>query len=104
MTVKEIIEESKKSISAWIVDHKEDIVKGTYTVLVIAGIAIPLLSKAQKTKKDFNRSRMIYDPSMGFYWETKRSLSSNQKLMIEERHRNGESYGKILKDMNLLKK
>jgi hypothetical protein len=50
------------------------------------------------------RNRMIYDRSLGMYWETRRPLSGNQKLIIEERHRAGESYGKILSDMRLLKK
>jgi hypothetical protein len=50
------------------------------------------------------RNRTIYDRSLGMYWETRRPLTSNQKLIIEERHRAGESYGKILADMRLLKK
>ena len=50
------------------------------------------------------RNSMIYDRSLGMYWETKRPLTTNQRLVIETRHKGGEPYGKILSDMRLLKR
>ena len=50
------------------------------------------------------RNSMIYDRSMGMYWETKRPLTANQRLAIEARHKAGEPYGRILSDMKVLKR
>ena len=49
------------------------------------------------------RERDYYDPRTGTHAFTKRKLKRGEKLMIDERHRKGESYTKILYDMNLLK-
>lgn len=50
------------------------------------------------------RNSMIYDRSLGMYWQTKRPLTTNQRLVIESRHKAGESYGSILSDMKVLKR
>lgn len=77
-------------------------------VLPLVGVAITgsvkLISKACNTyKAETIKKKYIYDPSGGFYWPTRRALTGAEKLQLDERHRNGESYGQILVDMKLLK-
>lgn len=50
------------------------------------------------------RNSMIYDRSLGMYWETRKPLTTNQRLTIESRHKAGEPYGQILSDMKILKR
>ena len=76
-----------------------------------AAIAGLILYACKKTDKYIDiyretrlRNSMIYDRSLGMYWETKKPLTANQRLTIESRHKAGESYGAILSDMKLLKR
>ena len=94
----------KDKVSQWVTSHKDEIIQGCYVAICVGAAVAPIISKSRKVYLERRRDRMIYDPSMGFYWELKRTLTSNQKLMIEQRHRQGESYGKILKDLNLLRR
>lgn len=55
-------------------------------------------------RADKLRNSTIYDRSLGMYWETKKPLTANQRLVIESRHKAGEPYGKILSDMRILKR
>lgn len=50
------------------------------------------------------RNSMIYDRSLGMYWQTRKPLTANQRLQIEARHKAGEPYGKILSEMKVLKR
>ena len=43
-----------------------------------------------------------YDPRTGEHWYTRKPLTSNQKLNLEQRFKNGESKGEILKSMHML--
>lgn len=45
----------------------------------------------------------IYDPAAGFYWYTRKELTSAQKLQVEQRHKDGESIGQILQSMGVLR-
>lgn len=104
MNLKDKFEESKAKTKKWVSEHQGDIIYGCYVGACILAIAVPAISKARRNHMDATRDRRIYDRSNGFYWETKRNLTNNQKLIIEERHMMGESYGSILSDMNLLKR
>lgn len=104
MIIKEQVNEAKEKLKGWFNEHQGEILYGCYIAVCIGSVAVPIIQKSRRNYIDFRRDRMIYDPSMGFYWETKRNLTNNQKLMIEARHRNGEAYGEILKDMKLLRR
>ncbi len=55
--------------------------------------------KEEKTLKD----RYVYDHSLGHYYELKRRPKNSEWVQIDQRKKNGESYGQILNDMRLLK-
>lgn len=76
---------------------------GTLTSISVVGIKT--IGKQLDIRRENRlRNSMIYDRSLGMYWETKKPLTANQRLTIESRHNNGESYGAILNDMRILKK
>lgn len=90
------------------VDYLKENKEVLLIVLPLAGAAVAGTIKL--TTKIVNNHRLetikkkyIYDPSGGFYWPTRRALTGAEKLELDERHRNGESYGQILVDMKLLK-
>lgn len=55
-----------------------------------------------KEERDL-KERFIYDMSLKCYYELRRKPKPQEYLEIERRKRNGESLGKILSDMRLLK-
>lgn len=85
----------------WVVDHP-------YEASTIAGLAVFGIRKVDKyidiSREAKLRNSMIYDRSLGMYWETKKPLTTNQRLTIEARHKAGEPYGQILRDMKVLKR
>lgn len=101
-------------------DRAEDMIEATATFIFehpeeavgiagfIAGFLAVVIRKSDKYMDIYRANRLrestIYDRSLGMYWETKRPLTTNQRLIIESRHKAGESYGSILSDMKLLKK
>lgn len=104
MDLKDKINRSKDKTKQWLSDHKGDIVYGCYIAACITAVIAPVIRKSRRNSLEAKREKQIYDPSMGFYWETKRTLTNNQKLMVEQRRRSGESLGNILRDMGVLKK
>lgn len=104
MTLKEQMKETSDKVKEWAGENKGNILYGLYVVGLLGAVASPFIRRSKRNYLEARREKQIYDPSMGFYWETKRPLTNNQKLMIEQRHRNGEGYGKILKEMHLLRK
>lgn len=110
-TMKEKLENIKYSAQdkwertkKYLKDNKEVLL----VVLPLAGVAVTgtvkLIGKAVSNHRlETIKRKYIYDPSGGFYWPTRRPLSGREKLELDERHRNGESYGQILTDMRLLK-
>lgn len=104
MSVKEKIIEKKGKAKQWVTEHKDDIVYVCYIVVITGATVAPIIRRARRNHIDIRREYQIYDPSTGFRWDLRRKLTNNQKLMIEDRRRNGESYGHILRDMNLLRR
>lgn len=94
----------KEKLSDWVSYHKTDIIYGCYILACVSAVVLPVAKRVHRNHIEAKKSRMIYDRSLGFYWEVKRNLTNNQKMAIEHRHRLGEPYGKILREMNLLKK
>lgn len=86
---------------SWAIEHPAE-------AAAIATTASVIITKADKLanirRGERLRNSMIYDRSLGMYWETKKPLTANQRLLIEARHKAGESYGQILSDMKVLKR
>ena len=104
MTLKEQVKEAASKAKTWAGENKGTILCGLYVLGLLGGMVTPFIKRSRRNSLDARREKQIYDPSMGFYWEIKRPLTNNQKLIIEHRHRNGEGYGKILREMRLLRK
>ncbi len=102
MDLRRDLKEVKEKAEEWLVDHKKDILGGCYCLLCVSAVLAPFVRHRQKTVNA--RKRHIYDPSMFDSWELRKPLTNNQKLVIEQRRRNGEPLGKILKDMKVLKR
>lgn len=78
-------------------------------VAIAALTAVSSMIKGHNRRKELEeaeirRERAFYDRSLGVYWETRRPLTTNEMLEVEERKKAGESIGAILDDMGLLKK
>lgn len=89
------------TVVGWTIEHPAE-------AAGIATAASVVITKADKLanirRGERLRNSMIYDRSLGMYWETKKPLTANQRLLIEARHKAGESYGQILSDMKVLKR
>lgn len=72
--------------------------------VAIANDVVKLGERVHRLKEDDNRQLKIWDASLGDWWEVRRALKPVEKLELENRIKNGESRGAILKDMGLLKK
>lgn len=89
---------------------KNFVVRNRAIIIGSAPFAIAILSELNKAanrreriREDRRKDSRIYDPMIGDYWELRKPLSNNERLMYQERVRRGESRGSILEDMNLLK-
>lgn len=103
MSLKDRLIKTKEKIKAWTEEHQGDVIYYCYVGACIVAMVGPVIAKIQRAKTDTGVDRRIYDRSNGWYWETK-NITNRQKMIIEERHQAGESYGKILSDMKLLKR
>lgn len=108
----------REKVNAWKGKAKTTICEGVYwceqhmeivTIVVpVAGIAVGQVCKsvartAAIKQDDRKRNLEVWDPVNGFRWQLKRKMTNNEKLILDSRHRNGESIGDILYDMKLLK-
>ena len=77
--------------------------------IVLAGvkgaskIGAKMLQRANMERAEQQLKTRCYDPSEGHYWWLKRELSNQEWLMVNNRHKNGESFGDIFSSMNVLK-
>ena len=95
----------KTDVECFWAENKETIV--TLAPVVVGGVTVVAnaISKHNKIKAEtMLKERKIYDPRMGHYYELRKKPTQIQWSEIDERFRNGEGYGSILKDMGLLKK
>lgn len=106
--IRERIEDFKRNVRMKIYQTIDWITYHPQEAATIAGTLIFAWRKVDKYvdihRETKLRNSMIYDRSLGMYWHTKKPLTANQRLMIETRHKAGESYGKILSDMKVLKR
>ncbi len=95
----------KTDIECFWAENKEEIVALTPVVIGGALAAGKAISKHRAIKAEqILKDRKIYDPRMGHYYEMSRKPTNLQWAEIDQRFRNGEGYGDILKDMGLLKR
>lgn len=89
----------------WAKEHKDVLV---VFGPVMAGSLVEILKIASRSSTVRENKKLkdnyIYDRSAGHYYETKRKVKNKEWIQIDERRRNGESTGDILRDMGLLKK
>ncbi len=90
---------AKKSIE-WGTENPE-------LAMSIITAATVVINKTIRISRDVaethHQNSRIYDHSLGMYWKLKHPLTTNERIIIERRRKNGEPYGEILKDMRLLK-
>ena len=83
---------------------------GKETVAIAAtvtGIAVTAYKTFKPTVYEQERKRIdttYYDPSTGLHWELKRKLTNHEREELDERRRDGESVGEILRDMRVAKR
>lgn len=88
----------------WCSDNKEVLIVAV--PLIIAGVTAvtKLGGKALGVYRErVLQNKSIYDHSFGTYWQLRRALTNNDRLIIDRRRAAGEKLGDILKDMRLLK-
>lgn len=76
----------------------------------LAAVAVPGILRLGNTiargsiekREDKRRQLDEYDPRTGEHWFLRSKLSTNQKLELERRYRNGEPKGEILRSMRKL--
>lgn len=91
----------------YVKDHATEIATCVSGVGAIAmGVSRFAKTKAIRDEQK-SRERRLYDPRSGRYSECRKPISkipTKDWLLIRERHKKGEDYETILRDMNLLKK
>ena len=101
---KETIKAKFNSAVSWCKENKEVLV----VVVPVAGATIAGVTKLGKQlvsthKVNEYQNKVIYDRSLGHYWDLNRKLSNQEYLAIEQRRKNGERLSDILNDMKVLK-
>lgn len=112
-TLKERFEEMKeqgkgklKTTKQWCGQHKTELIAiGT----VVLPTAVELIKVAAK-KENLNEEKRLKEcymyertANIGQYYELRRKLKPLERLQVSERSNEGESLGKILNDMGVLK-
>ena len=87
----------------WTMSHKGEVL----TAFVISKAAISLgkdagVIKPREVKKEETRKLRIYDPHTGIWHDLRRPLTTKEKIYLERRSAEGESYGSILSDFGVL--
>lgn len=62
-----------------------------------------MVTAASSAREDKDRKVRFYDHKLGCYWYAKRPLKPKELLNVQNRLKQGESYGDILASMKLLK-
>jgi len=81
-----------------------------FEAIGLASVAIPgilrlgnsIVRGSIEKREDKRRELDEYDPRTGEHWFLRSKLSTNQKLELERRYRNGEPKGEILRSMRKL--
>ena len=102
-TVKQKVEDGVNGVKKVVSEHPQE-------TFVVACLAIPgvlkLANSAMRANMQEKQTRYdecnVYDPRTGEHWYTRKPLTANQKLNLEQRYKLGESKGSILRDMRMI--
>lgn len=101
----ESAKEKGRAVVAWGGEHKDTLM--TFGPIVAGGlIEIVKISAKKKLVKEERKlkEQFVYDRPHGHSYETRRKVKSAEWLQIDQRRDDGEPLGRILSDMDLLKK
>lgn len=89
----------------WIKDNPKEAIGLLGAGAALIGGATKAINKHITVRQErYNKERFIYDHSLNAYLETKRKLTNNDVVRInEERRRTGKKLSEVLAEMNLLK-
>ena len=85
-------------------DHEDEIKFFAPIVASMTVATAKVISSNKKHKDEKSHETRVYDRSEGHYWYLKKKPTNYQWTEISRRHERGESYRRILTDMNLLKR
>ncbi len=76
------------------------------TGVVSAGVngGIKLADRIKDAREERDEKCSVWDPVNGIHWYTKKPMTASQKLEFERRVSNGEDRGKVLDNMNVLRR
>ena len=102
-TAKQKVEDGYNKVKKVVTDHPVE----TLTVVCMLGpgvlkVANSAIRARQQDKETKYNECDYYDPRTGEHWYTKKPLTANQKLNLEQRYKLGESKGSILRDMRMI--
>lgn len=96
--------ERKQKVADWWDSNKYYVAIALPIVGSVATKTIRVVGKAVDARKEERlKDLRLYDTSLGHYWELKRKLDNNDWVTINRRRDRGESLGRILDEMNVLK-
>ena len=100
----ELKEKAGNSIE-WIKENPKEAV-GIFAAAgaIVGGIGKTINKQVTARQERYTKERFIYDHSLNAYLETKRKLTNNDIVRInDERRRTGKKLSEVLAEMNLLK-
>ena len=96
-------EVKNKLIMTWENNKAEIIILAPLVIGGVKAVARTANHAIDAKREQVHRDRHIYDHSSGQYFETKRKLTSAERLELERRLAAGERKGQILRSMGLLR-
>lgn len=100
----ELKEKASSSIE-WVKENPKEAV-GIFAAAgaIVGGIGKTINKQVTVRQERYTKERFIYDHSLNAYLETKRKLTNNDIVRInEERRRTGKKLSEVLAEMKLLK-
>ena len=92
-----------KAVDCWNNNKAEIIILAPLVYGGVKAVTRTAAHAIDAKREQNHRDRHIYDRSTGQYYETRRKLTSNERLELERRLANGEKKGAILRSMGLLR-
>ena len=102
--IKRVAVTGVKNTAKWCSENKEITI--VVAPMIISSVTKLLMANTQKNSTmDLKRLKenFIYDRRTGQYFETRRPLTNNERLVIEAKKEFGYPIGQTLKEMGLLK-
>ena len=102
-TVKQKVEDGAKAVGKTVKEHPVE--SFTLACIALPGVlkcANSAIRASQASKEARYNECDYYDPRTGEHWYTRKPLTANQKLNLEQRYKLGESKGSILRDMKMI--